>query len=100
MLNEGTFQERAESLGAYLTEGLESFIGQGIDAVRTRGLWAGVDINPDLTTGRHVCEQLMDHGVLAKEAHGQTVRLAPPLVSTEEDLDVLLRGFRAIIAAG
>ncbi len=100
MLNEGTFQERARSLGDYLTDGLESLIGQGIDAVRTRGLWAGVDINPDLTTGRHVCEQLMDHGVLAKEAHGQTVRLAPPLVSTEEDLDVLLRGFRAIIAAG
>jgi ornithine--oxo-acid transaminase len=43
-----------------------------------------------VTTGRHVCEQLLEHGVLAKEAHGQTVRLAPPLVASEEDIDLLI----------
>ena len=42
----------------------------------------------------------MDRDILAKEAHGQTVRLAPPLVATEEDLDLLVEAFRTITAAG
>ena len=64
--------------------------------MRARGLWAGVDISPELSTGRHVCEQLLDHGVLAKEAHGQTVRLAPPLVASEDDIDLLVAAFRSV----
>jgi ornithine--oxo-acid transaminase len=99
MLKTGEFQERATRLGAYLAKGLEELVGEGVDAVRARGLWAGVDITYELTTGRHFCEQLLEHGVLAKEAHGQTVRLAPPLVATEDDLDVLINAFRAICAA-
>jgi ornithine--oxo-acid transaminase len=99
MLKTGEFQERATRLGAYLAKGLEELVGEGVDAVRARGLWAGVDITYELTTGRHFCEQLLEHGVLAKEAHGQTVRLAPPLVATEEDLDVLINAFRAICTA-
>ncbi|MCD6641123.1 MAG: ornithine--oxo-acid transaminase [Nocardioides sp.] len=97
MLQTGEFQERAASLGAYLADGLQSMVGSGFEAVRTRGLWAGIDIDPAIATGRHVTEALLGHGVLAKEAHGQTVRLAPPLVATEEDLDVLVGAFRAVI---
>ena len=67
--------------------------------MRARGLWAGVDISPELTTGRRVCEQLLDHGILAKEAHGQTLRLAPPLVASEEDIDLLIDAFRTICSA-
>ena len=100
MLQEGEFQKRATTLGDQLAAGLEPLVGQGLDEVRTRGLWAGVDINPDLTTGRHFSEQLMDHGILAKEAHGQTVRLAPPLVASEEDIDLLIGAFRSIVIAG
>jgi ornithine--oxo-acid transaminase len=43
-----------------------------------------------------VCEQLLEHGVLAKEAHGQTVRLAPPLVASEQDIDLLVGAFKAV----
>jgi len=100
MLQTGEFQKRAETLGARLTAGLDALVGQGFDEVRTRGLWAGVDVSPDLTTGRHVCEQLLGRGILAKEAHGQTVRLAPPLVADEEDIDRLVEAFRSICAAG
>ena len=100
MLQAGEFQERARSLGAYLADGLQSMVGHGFDAVRTRGLWAGIDISPELATGRHVTEALLGKGVLAKEAHGQTVRLAPPLVASEEDLDVLIEAFRDVTIAG
>jgi ornithine--oxo-acid transaminase len=96
MLQTGEFQERAATLGARLAGGLAELVGDGIDEVRARGLWAGVDISPELATGRGVCEQLLEKGVLAKEAHGQTVRLAPPLVASEDDVDLLVSAFRSI----
>lgn len=96
MLVTGEFQERATALGDRLAAGLGELVGQGVDAVRTRGLWAGVDISPDLVTGRGACERLLEQGVLAKEAHGQTVRLAPPLVASDDDIDLLVAAFRAV----
>jgi ornithine--oxo-acid transaminase len=98
MLQTGEFQARAASLGERLAAGLRELVGHGVDAVRSRGLWAGVDINPELATGRSVCEQLLDRGVLAKEAHGHTVRLAPPLVASEDDIDLLVDAFGAVCA--
>jgi ornithine--oxo-acid transaminase len=56
-----------------------------VSEVRGRGLWAGVEFRS--LPGREVCERLAAHGVLAKETHGTTIRLAPPLVISEEDLD-------------
>jgi len=96
MLHTGELQKRSETLGDRLAAGLGELVGQGVDEVRSRGLWAGVDISPELSTGRHVCEQLLDQGILAKEAHGQTVRLAPPLVASEEDIDLLVTAFHTI----
>ena len=53
-------------------------------------------MSPELSTGRHACEQRFEHGILAKEAHGQTLRLAPPLVASEDDIDLVVAAFRAI----
>ncbi len=86
ILATGDLQRRAESLSPLLREKLESMIGSGLVGVRVRGLWAGVDIDPDIGSGREICEQLMARGVLAKDTHGSTIRLAPPLVISEEDL--------------
>ena len=97
MLQTGEYQTRAEKLGAHLSAGLEPLVGQGLDAVRVRGLWAGIDIDPELATGRDVTESLLDQGILAKEAHGQTVRLAPPLVATEDDVDLLVSAFATFV---
>ena len=55
--------------------------------MRGAGLWAGIDIDPSIGTGREVCEALMRHGVLAKDTHGSTIRLAPPIVVEPADLD-------------
>jgi ornithine--oxo-acid transaminase len=86
LLKSGEFQERARDLGALLHAELGALVGKGVTAVRGRGLWAGVDIDPALMTGREACERLMAAGVLAKDTHGSTIRLAPPLVLTEDDV--------------
>ncbi len=96
MLATGEFQERATTLGARLTAGLDPLVGNGFDEVRTRGLWAGIDVDPAVGTGRDVTEGLLARGILAKEAHGQTVRLAPPLVASEDDIDLLISAFTEI----
>lgn len=97
MLRTGTYQRASRDLGARLHAGLSALVGDGVDAVRSRGLWAGIDVDAALMTGREFCEALLEHGVLAKEAHGQTVRLAPPLVATAEDVDLLIGVFSAIV---
>jgi ornithine--oxo-acid transaminase len=87
MLATGEPQERARELGAVLQRRLEALVGRGVTAVRVRGLWAGVDIDPAVGTARQVCERMMAEGVLAKDTHGQTVRFAPPIVIDEADLE-------------
>ena len=84
-------------LGARLHAGLERLIGHGVTAVRGAGLWAGVDIDPALGTGREVCEALMLRGVLAKDTHGSTIRLAPPIVVEAEDLDWAVEQLEAVL---
>ncbi|HSX96965.1 MAG TPA: ornithine--oxo-acid transaminase, partial [Streptomyces sp.] len=70
MLATGEPQARARELGAHLHERLSGLVGQGIVALRGAGLWAGIDIDPALASGREVCEALMRRGVLAKDTHG------------------------------
>ncbi|MFB9678017.1 ornithine--oxo-acid transaminase [Streptosporangium vulgare] len=86
LLGTGEYQSRARKLGEVMHERLRGLIGHGVITVRGRGLWAGVDIDPSLASGREVSKALMAHGVLAKDTHGSTIRLAPPIVVSEEDL--------------
>ncbi|MFD8271298.1 ornithine--oxo-acid transaminase [Streptomyces flaveolus] len=86
LLETGEFQRRAAVLGAVLREGLEALVGKGVVGFRARGLWAGVDVDPALGTGREVSERLMREGILVKDTHGSTIRLAPPLTVTGEEL--------------
>jgi ornithine--oxo-acid transaminase len=87
LLATGEYQRRAASLGLRMRERLDALLGRGVVGVRSRGLWAGVDIDPALGTGRQLCEALAEHRVLAKDTHGSTIRLAPPIVITEAQLD-------------
>lgn len=98
MLAEGDMQARALELGTRLEAGLRRLVGRGVTAVRCAGLWAGIDVDPAVATAREVCLRLMDAGVLAKDTHGQTVRLAPPIVITEAEVDQLLEAFEAALA--
>ncbi len=86
LLRSGEPQARARALGAVLAEELQPLLGRGLTGIRVRGLWAGVDVDPTLGTGRAICERLLERGVLAKDTHGSTIRLAPPLTVEEDDL--------------
>lgn len=97
MLETGEFQERARTLGAHLDAGLQKFLGHGVTAVRVAGLWAGVDIDPARGTGREISEKLMERGVLVKDTHGQTIRIAPPLVIRSTEIDWALEQLRLVL---
>jgi len=87
LLQTGYYQDRAARLGVQLRSRLDRLVGRGIVAIRGRGLWAGIDIEPRLGSGRDLCHALAQRGVLAKDTHGSTIRLAPPIVITEAELD-------------
>jgi ornithine--oxo-acid transaminase len=99
LLRTGEYQERARRLGALLHERLAGLVGNGVTAVRGRGLWAGIDIEPSLMTGRQACERLMERGMLAKDTHGSTIRLAPPLVITADEVRWAVDQLSAVVAS-
>ncbi|WP_404444060.1 ornithine--oxo-acid transaminase [Microbacterium marinum] len=98
MLASGEFQQRALALGEHLQAQLESLIGSGVTAIRVAGLWAGVDIDPAVGTGREVAEKLLARGVLVKDTHGQTIRMAPPLVIRSTEIDWAIEQLKVVLA--
>jgi ornithine--oxo-acid transaminase len=85
MLRTGEYQARGAALGSHMHARLAELPRDVVLSVHGRGLWAGVEFAS--LPGREVCERLAARGVLAKETHGNVIRLAPPLVISEEDLD-------------
>jgi ornithine--oxo-acid transaminase len=85
MLRTGEYQARARALGERLHGRLAGLPSSVVSSVRGRGLWAGLEFAS--LSGREVCERLAARGVLAKETHGTVIRLAPPLIISEDDLD-------------
>ncbi|HEY0260229.1 MAG TPA: ornithine--oxo-acid transaminase [Lacisediminihabitans sp.] len=98
MLETGEYQRRSKELGERLHAGLHRLVGRGVLAVRGAGLWAGVDIDPALATGREVCELLLERGLLAKDTHDSTIRLAPPLVIEAAEVDWAVEQLEAVLA--
>ena len=85
MLRTGEYQARARALGERLHGRLAGLPSSVVSSVRGRGLWAGLEFAS--LSGREVCERLAARGVLAKETHGTVIRLAPPLIISQDDLD-------------
>jgi ornithine--oxo-acid transaminase len=97
LLETREYQARAAALGERMRKNLDALVGHGVMGVRSRGLWAGVDVDPDLMTGREACERLMARGVLAKDTHGSTIRLAPPFVIEESEVDWMTAQLEAVL---
>src|SRR6185437_1642534 len=95
MLSTGEFQEQSAKLGTHMHDRLSALPPSVVREVRGRGLWAGVEFTE--LGGREVSERLMKAGVLAKDTHGTTIRLAPPLTISQEDLDWSLDQLESVI---
>ncbi|MHB8404522.1 MAG: ornithine--oxo-acid transaminase [Gammaproteobacteria bacterium] len=87
VLMEEKLAERSAEMGAYLLDKLHLLKSPLIKALRGKGLFIGIEIDPRKAKAREVCEHLMTHGILSKETHETVVRLAPPLVITREQID-------------
>jgi ornithine--oxo-acid transaminase len=85
LLATGEYQDRSAKLGSHLHDRLSALPPDLVRQVRGRGLWAGIEFTS--LPGRVACERLAARGVLAKDTHGTAIRLAPPLVISEPDLD-------------
>ncbi|KUI25703.1 ornithine--oxo-acid aminotransferase [Mycobacterium sp. IS-1742] len=99
LLRTGEFQARAAELGEHLHARLGDLVGGGVVAVRGKGLWAGVDVDPALGTGKQISLALAERGVLVKDTHGSTLRFAPPLVITAAEIDWAVSLFADVLAA-
>lgn len=97
LLGTGEFQRRAAELGEVLDAGLSALHGNGVAGHRCRGLWAGVDVDPALGTGREIGMRLLREGVLVKDTHGSTIRLAPPLTISREELEASLASLEKVL---
>ena len=98
MLRTGEYQERSRTLGERLLSGLREAGLPAVVEVRGRGLWAGVEIRPEVGPARQYCETLLRRGILAKDTHRTTIRLMPPLVVSEEDIDWALERIIDVLA--
>ena len=87
LLVEDRLVERAAELGDYLLARLKGLESPAIAEVRGRGLFAGIEIDEGAANAIEVVEALMGAGVLTKETHRNTVRLAPPFVIEKAEID-------------
>ncbi len=87
LLRSGELQENSRRLGEHLATRFREAALPAVEEARTRGLWAGIQLTPEARPARAVAERMLERGVLAKDTHESTIRLAPPLVITQDELD-------------
>jgi len=91
--------ENAAHVGARLKASLASIRSDAVKEVRGRGLLLAVELHPEAGGARQVCEGLQRRGLLCKETHDHTVRIAPPLILTEAQADWIAEAFDAELSA-
>ena len=79
--------ERAATVGAHLLARLSSIDNPMIIEVRGRGLFAGIELDPNMASADTVVRRLLGAGVLTRDTHRNTVRFAPPLIIDEQQID-------------
>ena len=99
LIDEGMI-ENAETQGAYFKARLEGIRSDLIREVRGRGLMLAVELREDAGGARQYCERLRDRGLLAKDTHDHTIRIAPPLPITRSDVDWACDAFAEVLATG
>jgi ornithine--oxo-acid transaminase len=89
--------ENAAAQGTRFLDGLKSVRSNVVREVRGRGLMLAVELRPEAGGARRYCEALQDRGILAKDTHQHTIRIAPPLVITNDQVDWALERIEATL---
>ncbi len=97
VLEEEGLAERSEELGRYFAAKLFEIKSSRVKEIRGRGLFIGVELD---TAARPYCERLMAEGLLCKETHDTTIRFAPPLIISKEEIDWALERIAAVLNEG
>jgi ornithine--oxo-acid transaminase len=92
--------ENAAVLGEYAIGRLRDLRSAAIREVRGRGLMIGIELHPEAGGARRYCEALMRRGMLCKETHTHTIRIAPPLVIKREEIDWMLEQIEGVLGPG
>lgn len=98
LVDEGMIENSAEQ-GAYLKDGLANIRANAVREVRGRGLMIAVELDPSAGGARRYCEALKQKGILCKDTHEHSIRIAPPLVIDRDQTDWCLEQFEAVLTA-
>ena len=98
LIEEEKLVENSRQQGTYFLEKLKEITSPIILEVRGSGLWIALEIDKNIVAGRNFCERLLRKGMISKETHDSTVRLAPPLVIKKREIDTALTIIREIIS--
>jgi len=89
--------ERSAELGAYFKKALIDLKSPLVKEIRGKGLFIGVELTKEAGKARPYCEKLKEEGLLCKETHEMTIRFAPPLIVSKEDLDWAVARIRKVL---
>jgi ornithine--oxo-acid transaminase len=99
LLDEGMI-ENSREMGAYFLGELRKVQAPHIKDIRGRGLFIGVELDPQAGGARPYCQRLAQAGVLCKETHEHVIRFAPPLIITREEVDWALERIVPVLSSG
>ena len=97
VLVEENLVAKSAELGEYLIKAVRAIKSPHIKEVRGSGLWIGIELHAKAGGARRFCERFQEEGMLCKETHEHTIRLAPPLVVTKEQLDWALERLAKVL---
>ena len=98
VLVEEKMVENSARLGEHFLQRLRALASPHVKEVRGKGLWIGVQLHPTAGGARRFCEALQKKGLLCKETHVDTIRFAPPLVITREEIDWAMERIAEVMA--
>jgi ornithine--oxo-acid transaminase len=96
VIREEKLVENAAERGQSFMEKLRNVRSRHIKEVRGRGLLIGIELHAEAGGARRFCEELMKEGLLCKETHDNVIRLAPPLIIREKDINWALKRIKTV----
>jgi len=78
-------------------EAIKSFNSPYVKEVRGKGLLIGVEFKIEAGTGHDFAEKLLKLGIITKDTHKQTIRITPPLIISDEEIDAALEKLKIVL---